>query len=67
VADYGSHNEPSIPPQWAAWTLWQFTENGSVAGISGAVDLDRFNGTGEDLQKLVKLAAPPDNFSLAGA
>ena len=27
------------------WTFWQYTSNGAVAGITGRVDLDRFNGT----------------------
>jgi hypothetical protein len=27
-----------------SWTFWQYDDCGSVAGISGCVDLDRFNG-----------------------
>ena len=39
---------PSLPASnWGGkgWTFWQHTDNGSVAGISGDVDRDRFNGT----------------------
>ncbi len=28
-----------------AWNFWQYSQTGSVPGISGAVDLDVFNGT----------------------
>jgi lysozyme len=27
------------------WSFWQYTSSGSVPGITGRVDLDRFNGT----------------------
>ncbi len=27
------------------WTFWQYTNSGSVPGITGRVDLDRYNGT----------------------
>lgn len=51
AAQYTSANEPSgIPTQvWKSWTLWQYTESGTVAGISGNVDRSRFNGTAEAL------------------
>jgi GH25 family lysozyme M1 (1,4-beta-N-acetylmuramidase) len=33
---------------WAGrgWTIWQHSKTGSVQGISGDVDLDRYSGTG---------------------
>jgi GH25 family lysozyme M1 (1,4-beta-N-acetylmuramidase) len=40
--------KPSVPASnWGGrgWTVWQHTDNGSVAGISGDVDRDRLNGT----------------------
>jgi len=40
--------EPSVPAaNWGGrgWTLWQHSAKGSVAGISGDVDLDRYKGT----------------------
>ena len=27
------------------WTFWQYTSDGSVPGITGRVDLNRYNGT----------------------
>lgn len=53
---------PSWPtntyPQWA---LWQYSESGQVDGIDGsAVDLDRFNGSDQDLLKWISPnIAPP--------
>jgi len=33
---------------WAGhgWTLWQYDSCGSVNGVEGCVDRDRYNGTG---------------------
>jgi lysozyme len=48
VAHWTTASQPSVPASnWAGagWTFWQHSSTGSVAGISGAVDLDRFNGT----------------------
>jgi GH25 family lysozyme M1 (1,4-beta-N-acetylmuramidase) len=39
---------PTVPASnWGGhgWTFWQYTSCGSVPGISGCVDLDRYNGT----------------------
>jgi len=48
VAHWTSASAPTVPAQnWGgrSWTFWQYTSGGSVAGVSGSVDLDRFNGT----------------------
>jgi len=48
VAHWTSNSQPTVPAQnWGGrgWTFWQYTNCGSVSGISGCVDLDRFNGT----------------------
>ncbi len=37
---------------WSHWTVWQWTSSGSVAGISGRVDMNRFNGTMTQLNEL---------------
>lgn len=50
-AEYGNA-APSVPPTWSTWTMWQYTESGSVPGISGAVDRDTFNGSTAGLSKL---------------
>lgn len=51
VAQYTSAASPSaIPSQvWPTWTLWQYTETGTVDGITVNVDRERFNGTAEEL------------------
>lgn len=53
LAEYTSASAPRLPPDWSAWTFWQYSQSGSVAGVSGAVDLDRFNGGLDDLKKLL--------------
>ncbi|HTJ45415.1 MAG TPA: GH25 family lysozyme [Kofleriaceae bacterium] len=44
---------PDIPGPWTTWTFWQYSATGRVAGISGDVDRDRFDG---DLAALVDFA-----------
>jgi lysozyme len=51
---------PSMPSGWNAWEFWQDSSTGTVAGISGQVDLDLFNGPLSSLQKLTLQAAPAD-------
>src|SRR5581483_6280438 len=36
---------PAAAYPWSNWTLWQYNWNGSVAGVSQAVDLDIYDGT----------------------
>jgi lysozyme len=35
---------------WPSWSLWQYTDKGKVPGIYGPVDLNRFDGTAEELR-----------------
>lgn len=53
VADWTTASNPVIPNGFPFATLWQYTDAGSVSGISGAVDRDRFNG---DSTRLLALA-----------
>jgi GH25 family lysozyme M1 (1,4-beta-N-acetylmuramidase) len=53
VADWTTAANPTIPAGFPYATLWQYTDDGSVSGISGAVDRDRFNG---DSSRLLALA-----------
>ncbi len=50
LADYAS--QPQLPNGWTSWLFWQHSESGSVAGVTGAVDLDLFSGTLEQLHEL---------------
>jgi GH25 family lysozyme M1 (1,4-beta-N-acetylmuramidase) len=48
IAHWTTATSPSLPANgWngTSWTFWQYTSSGTVSGISGRVDLDRFNGT----------------------
>jgi hypothetical protein len=48
VAHWTTGSSPTVPAaDWGGfgWTFWQYTSSGSVAGITGRVDLDRFAGT----------------------
>ncbi len=47
IAHYGV-TQPTVPAQnWGGrgWTLWQHSKTGSVDGINGNVDLDRYAGS----------------------
>ena len=47
IAHWGV-SQPRIPANnWGGngWTFWQYTSDGTVPGISGRVDLDRYNGS----------------------
>ena len=48
VAHWTTASQPTVPAAaWGGnnWTFWQYTSDGSVPGISGRVDLNRYNGT----------------------
>ena len=47
VAHWTSGPAPLVPAaNWSGigWTFWQYTSSGAVPGISGRVDLNRYNG-----------------------
>jgi GH25 family lysozyme M1 (1,4-beta-N-acetylmuramidase)/acylphosphatase len=50
---------PTMPNSWSHWKFWQDADNGSVPGISGHVDTDKFNGTLADLKAFAGGAASP--------
>ena len=43
---------PNLPKPWGRLRFWQYSDKGSVAGISGAVDLDMYNGPLSELAGL---------------
>ena len=48
IAHWTTASAPTVPADaWGGngWSFWQYTSSGSVPGITGRVDLDRFNGT----------------------
>jgi lysozyme len=47
IASWTTASQPTVPAgAWGGngWTFWQHSSTGTVPGITGAVDLDRFNG-----------------------
>ena len=52
TAHYTDRPQPSIG-KWTDWLFWQRQANGSIPGISTPVDIDWFNGSELDLQKLM--------------
>ena len=55
VAHYTFKASPTVPPGFDDYLFWQFSEQGKVDGIEGYVDLDRFNGSLEELTALAWL------------
>ncbi|PRW62311.1 hypothetical protein CEP50_16010 [Actinopolyspora mortivallis] len=53
LASYGV-SQPSVPGGWNNYSFWQYTEKGRVPGISGPVDMNRFQGSGADLLRLAR-------------
>jgi lysozyme len=51
---------PTMPSGWTDWHFWQSSDKGSVAGISGNVDINFFNGTLPQLQAITLKPAAPD-------
>jgi GH25 family lysozyme M1 (1,4-beta-N-acetylmuramidase) len=51
IAYWGSGNPP-IPPAWSTWSFWQYSSTGSVPGVNGNCDLDRWNGSLQNLRHL---------------
>ncbi len=41
---------PDLPMPWTRWTFWQNSDRGTVDGVRGEVDLNKFNGTLAELQ-----------------
>ena len=53
IAEYGAP-APTVPPGWQTWSFWQFSDAGTVLGIEGPVDLDRFHGTLGELRGMAR-------------
>lgn len=62
---------PTVPDSWTSWRFWQFSSTGTLSGITGQVDLDRFNGSATQLRALarqvVDAGAPPTDAGVADA
>src|SRR5260370_4539420 len=52
IAQYTQELRPNVPKPWNTWNFWQHSQSGNVPGISGFVDLDRFQGWLVDLRRM---------------
>jgi lysozyme len=52
VAHYTTASSPRLPAGFSDYVIWQFTEQGRISGVDGNFDLDRFNGSEDDLNAL---------------
>jgi lysozyme len=43
---------PDLPAPWTKWTFWQYYDKGRVDGIVGDVDMDRFDGSIDQLRAI---------------
>jgi len=66
IAHYTSHPTPALPLPWTSWVFWQYSETGDLGGLTGGVDLDRFNGTLADLQRLQFVGLVADDTTFVG-
>ncbi|RKN05193.1 GH25 family lysozyme [Streptomyces radicis] len=48
---------PTLPGGFGVWTAWQYTSTGSVSGVSGNVDRNKFNGSRDRLLALANNTA----------
>lgn len=64
VANYGV-DKPLLPKGWTDWTFWQYSASGRVDGIPyESVDLDRFNGSYDDLLRFCKISPVIPEYTL---
>ncbi len=52
IAQYTSNPSPNIPSGFSYYLFWQYSESGSVPGVTGNVDMDWFKGSPADLNQL---------------
>lgn len=52
LAHYTNADAPTIAKPWTNWTFWQHSREGKILGVALPVDLDRFNGSLDDLKAL---------------
>ncbi|MCH5677886.1 GH25 family lysozyme [Streptomyces gilvus] len=57
---------PSLFGGWTSYTFWQHSDNGSVPGVRGSVDLDLFNGAVNQLQALAPGSESGTPFKVTG-
>ncbi len=56
IAEYSATLK--LDGKWKKWNFWQYSQSGTIKGIDGSVDLNRFNGTADQFEAFINL---PDN------
>ena len=57
---------PSIPTPWSTWAIWQYSDTGTAAGVSGACDMNLWNGDLASLQSFAGGAATGPSGPVCG-
>jgi lysozyme len=58
-AHYTDAGSPSVAKPWGTWNFWQYTREGKTPGVNLPVDLNRFNGSLDDLKALAVKSVTP--------
>ncbi|MBS1994443.1 MAG: glycoside hydrolase family 25 protein [Cyanobacteria bacterium SZAS LIN-2] len=66
IAHYTSRPAPSVPAPWTNWKYWQYTEHGTIDGIAGEVDLNRYNGSFAEFQNHLTAVAQTSSTGFVG-
>lgn len=53
IAHWGVQDPGSLDPWGDGWMLWQYSDHGTVAGVSSKCDTDRFRGSAGDFSNLI--------------
>ncbi len=59
IADYNGGSAPQTPliGNWSSWAFWQYTDRGSIPGVSTGVDISKFSGDSAALSALTNGAS----------
>ncbi len=52
VAEYGV-DLPGVPDGWVTWSFWQYESNTNPPGVPKMADLNYFNGSIEELKRMI--------------
>ena len=58
IAHFTHAEQPRFPSAFPRFSFWQHSDSGSVPGVAGAVDLDRFNGSVAELRAFAGFQQP---------
>jgi lysozyme len=59
TCQYASTPSPWASETWPVWSLWQYTDQGKVAGFTGNVDCNSFNGSNDNFLTWMGPCAQP--------